>query len=77
MSDQSIRRIIALVLGGAYVGLLGYSVFGYTSQAPRTGEDRTQTRPPRVMYHDDDVNVYSRRSVRSSNRRGGGLRGGK
>lgn len=78
MTDQRIRQIVALVLGGIYVGLLGYSVLGYSgSDAPDPDEERTQTRPPRVLYHDDDVDVYQRRSVRSNNQRGGGLRGGK
>ncbi len=79
MTDQRIRQIVALVLGGVYVGLLGYSVFGYSGSdaADPEDEEQTQTRPPRVLYHDDDVDVYQRRSVRSNNQRGGGLRGGK
>lgn len=79
MTDQRIRQIVALVLGGVYVGLLGYSVFGYSgSDTADPNEEQTQqTRPPRVLYHDNDVDVYQRRSVRSNNQRGGGLRGGK
>jgi hypothetical protein len=33
--------------------------------------------PPRVVAHDADVSVYERRTVRATDRRGGGLRGGK
>jgi hypothetical protein len=79
MSEQTVRIAAAVLLGGLYVGLLGYSVTG--SGRPEADVDEQQTArgtvPPRVMYHDNDVDVYSRRSVRSSGQRGGGIRGGK
>lgn len=83
MSERIVRIGTAVVLGGLYAGLLGYSVMG--SGQPATDADQQTARqtprrtmvPPRVMYHDNDVDVYSRRSVRSSGQRGGGLRGGK
>ena len=62
-----------------YAALFGYSLFGFGGGSPSdsTASSPDQTRPPRVMYHDDDVNVYSRRSVRGGSQRGGGIRGGK
>ncbi|PQJ36063.1 hypothetical protein BSZ35_16935 [Salinibacter sp. 10B] len=78
MSERVVRIAVAVVLGGLYVGLLGYSVMGARQPATEAEQQtRRGTVPPRVMYHDDDVDVYSRRSVRSSGQRGGGLRGGK
>lgn len=77
MTDRTVRLVVAIGLGACYVGLLGYSVFGYSGPTPDEEMDADRTIPPRVMYHDDDVDVYSRRSVRSSGQRGGGLRGGK
>ena len=78
MSDQLVRWGTAIGLGVVYVGLVGYSVFGYNPNRTVDGRQGVnQTLPPRVMYHDNDVDVYSRRNVRSSGQRGGGLRGGK
>jgi hypothetical protein len=79
MSDQVFRTVLSVAAGLAFVGLFGYSVFGHRG-LPFTGQATSasqQTRPPRVMYYDDDVDVYSRRSVRSPGVRGGGIRGGK
>jgi len=77
MNDRHIRWIVAIVLGGVYAGLLGYSVLGYSDGSAPDANEEQQTRPPRVLYHDNDVDVYQRRTVRSNNQRGGGLRGGK
>lgn len=79
MTDQLVKKIAAIGLGAVYVGLLGYSVLGYSGdQVPEDDEsERVRTRAPRVLYHSHGVNVYERRSVRSNGQRGGGLRGGK
>lgn len=80
MSEQSVRVGALVVLGGLYVGLLGYSVFGGSSPEPHqkaSSSSAMRTVPPRVLYHDDDVDVYGTRSVRSGNQRGGGVRAGK
>ena len=60
-----------------YAGLLGYSVFGFGGSETTEKSSVQQTRPPRVLYHDDDVDVYQRRNVRAGTQRGGGIRGGK
>ena len=77
MTDQTFR--IGALAGTAliYLGLLGFSVFA--SGSPRAEDSRRvqRTRPPSVLYHDDDVDVYQRRNVRSGTQRGGGIRGGK
>jgi flagellar basal body-associated protein FliL len=77
MDDRAFR--VSLIVGAVllYAGLFGYSLFGFGGQGT-TGDNATQqTRPPRVLYHDDDVDVYARRSVRAGTQRGGGIRGGK
>jgi hypothetical protein len=80
MSERAIRIATAVVLVGVYAGLLSYSVLWAGEPTTDTDQQQTARRttvPPRVMHHDNDVDVYSRRSVRSSGQRGGGLRGGK
>jgi len=79
MNDRTIRIATIVVLGGLYVGLLGYSVLGYGEESGSESEasETTQTVPPRVVYHDNDVDVYESRSVRAGTQRGGGVRGGK
>lgn len=79
MSDRTIRIATIVVLGGLYVGLLGYSVLGYGGQpdSQSGASEATRTVPPRVVHHDSDVDVYGSRSVRSGTQRGGGVRGGK
>jgi len=79
MDDQTFRMS---AIGGAvllYAGLLGYSVLGFGSQQPAdpTSSSAQKMRSPRVLHHDDDVDVYQRRSVRAGTQRGGGIRGGK
>jgi len=78
MDEQTFR--VSTVVGAVllYAGLLGYSVFGVGDGQEESGSSSAQqTRPPRVMHHDDDVDVYPRRSVRAGSQRGGGIRGGK
>ncbi len=69
------------VIGAAallYLGTLGYSLFGYGGGPAESETEKAGGMvAPMVMYHDSDVDVYSRRSVRSSGARGGGIRGGK
>lgn len=77
MSERTFRIVSAIVLGLAYVGLFGYSVSGHEERQSDRDDRASRVRPPMVIYHDSGVNVYKRRSVRSSNQRGGGIRGGK
>ncbi len=78
MDEQTFR--VTTIVGAVvlYVGLLGYSVLG-AGHGQTTASDRSsvQQRPPRVLYHDDDVDVYGRRGVRAGTQRGGGIRAGK
>lgn len=78
MDEQTFRMTTIAGAVVLFLGLLGYSVLGYgRGQETVSGRSATQTRPPRVLYHDDDVDVYPRRSVRSGTQRGGGIRAGK
>lgn len=78
MDEQTFR--VTTIAGAVvlYVGLLGYSVFGFGGGQEAVSErSSVQQRPPRVLYHDDDVDVYGRRGVRAGTQRGGGIRAGK
>jgi hypothetical protein len=78
MDDQTFR--VTTIAGAVvlFLGLLGYSVLGFgRGQKAASKRAATQTRPPRVLHHDDDVDVYSRRNVRTGTQRGGGIRAGK
>jgi len=76
--DDSTFRIGAIVVAALlYGGTFGYSVLGFGGASLMGESDEARPVPPRVMYADDDVDVYSTRSVRSSGTRGGGIRGGK
>ncbi|PSQ97906.1 MAG: hypothetical protein BRD55_00430 [Bacteroidetes bacterium SW_9_63_38] len=73
--DDSTFRIGAIVVAVLlYGGTFGYSMLGGMSLWGASDDVRPV---PRVTYHDDDVDVYATRSVRSSGTRGGGIRGGK
>jgi hypothetical protein len=79
MDDRTFRTSVIAGAVVLYAALFGVSVMGFgsgQSDGATSSSDR-QTRPPRVLYHDDDVDVYSRRSVRAGSQRGGGIRGGK
>lgn len=77
MTERTVRIVAAIMLGLAYVGLFGYSVSGHGEPQADRDDRSSGVRPPMVMYHDSGVSVYERRSVRSSDQRGGGIRGGK
>lgn len=77
MDEQTFRVRILAAAALLYAGLFGYSVLGFGEDVDEPGVTSEQTRAPRVLYHDRGVQVYPRRSVRSSDRRGGGMRGGK
>lgn len=77
MNERVFRIGTILGLGVLYVALLGYSLFGGDDRSQQAQASTEQTVPPRVIHHDSDVDVYESRTVRSSNRRGGGMRAGK
>ncbi len=77
MDDRTFRTVTIAGAVLLYAGLLGYSVLGFGGEQQAETDTDRQTRPPRVLHHDDDVDVYARRSVRSGSQRGGGIRGGK
>lgn len=86
MSDSTFRISLLVVAGLLYLGVFGYSVFSYTgvpfqdqNRSNESGAQTSQRRTmaPMVMYYGSGVRVYDRRSVRSMNQRGGGIRGGK
>jgi hypothetical protein len=77
MSDSTFRYSVIGAAAVLYAGLVGYSVLGFGGGATGVQDGTRATVPPRVMYHDSDIDVYGRRSVRTSGPRGGGIRGGK
>lgn len=77
MNGQKFRMSAIAGAGLLYLSLLGYSVFGTGGQTTEARVEGEQVRAPRVVHHDQGVNVYQRRSARSVDRRGGGLQGGK
>lgn len=77
MDEQTFRVSVIAAAALLYTGLFGYSILGFEDDVDEVGVASEQTRAPRVLHHDRGVHVYQRRSVRSSGRRGGGMRGGK
>lgn len=78
MNARTIRIVAAIGLGVVYVGLLGYSVLGYSGERmPEEDAEAMRRHAPRVLHTGHGVHVYQRRNIRSSSQRGGGLRGGK
>ncbi len=82
MSDSTFRISLLVIAGLLYLGVFGYSVFSYTGmpfqdrgREPESSQARM--RAPMVMYYGSGVRVYDRRSVRSVEQRGGGIRSGK
>lgn len=77
MDDSTFRIGVIVVAALLYGGTFGYSMLGFGGSSLMGASDEGRPIPPQVTYHDDDVDIYSTRSVRSSGTRGGGIRGGK
>lgn len=77
MEDSTFRIGAIVVAALLYGGTFGYSVLGFGGSSLMGESDDARPVPPQVTYHDDDVDVYGHRSVRTSSTRGGGIRGGK